>query len=287
MPAMSGIRQILLATQHLLGEKLKLSAGEARIEAQALLCSALGGVSRAWLIAHDQELPSRIQAETFSNLLQRRLAGEPVAYILGAREFFGLNFRVTPEVLIPRPDTETLVEAALEKIPENESCRVLDLGTGSGAIAIAIAINRPQSRVSGVDRSPDAVRVANENARLVGAGNVDFQVSDWFSAIVNSRYDFIVSNPPYIAADDPHLSQGDLRFEPITALASGTDGLDDIRHLVREAPKFLAPRGWLMLEHGYDQAERVTQLMRAAGFSEVRSAADLAGILRVTLGQKH
>lgn len=246
---------------------------------------ALGGVSRAWLITHDHEPPSQIQAELFSVLLQRRLGGEPVAYILGEREFYGLNFSVTPDVLIPRPDTETLVEAALARIPENRSCRVLDLGTGSGAIAIAIAVNRPQAQVTGIDRSDSAVQVARDNARSLQASNADFVVSDWFSAVEGAVYDVIVSNPPYIADHDPHLAQGDLRFEPATALASGSDGLDDIRHLVLAAPPHLAAGGWLMLEHGYDQAERVGELLVAAGFVDVATVADLAGIGRVTLGR--
>ncbi len=246
---------------------------------------ALGDVSRAWLIAHDNEAPAQVQADVFAALLQRRLDGEPVAYILGEREFYGLDLMVTPDVLIPRPDTETLVEAALARIPENTPSRVLDLGTGSGAIAIAIAAHRPLASVTGVDRSPNAVRVASENARRLSLENVSFSVSDWFSATGDARYDVIVSNPPYIAADDPHLAQGDLRFEPATALASGVDGLDDIRQLVVAAPAHLAPGGWLMLEHGYDQAERVAALMSAEGFDEVWTAGDLAGIGRVTLGR--
>jgi len=279
------IRQLLTAAQTQLISVHGQPANEARIEAQMLMRHALGEVSRAWLIAHDGEAPTEVQARTFADLLQRRLAGEPVAYILGEREFFGLRLAVTPEVLIPRPDTETLVEAALAHIPANQPCRVLDLGTGSGAIAIAIAAQRPQARVTGIDRSEAAAQVASENACRLQLGNADFKVGDWFSAVGDALYEVIVSNPPYIEADDPHLAQGDLRFEPATALASGADGLDDIRHLVRAAPRHIVPGGWLLLEHGYDQAQRVAQLLADAGFVEVASVPDLAGILRVTSGR--
>jgi release factor glutamine methyltransferase len=281
----STIRQLLSGAQRQLAAALELAPEEARIEAQMLLRRALGDVSRAKLIAYDNEIPPSVQAETFMDLLHRRLRGEPIAYILGEREFYGLNLSVTPDVLIPRPDTETLVEAALAQIPQNKPCRVLDMGTGSGAITIAIAAQRPQAQVTGIDRSASAVQIASENARRLQIGNVDFKVSDWFSAIGETVYDIIVSNPPYIAAGDPHLVQGDLRFEPPTALASGVDGLDDIRHLVGVAPRHLASGGWLMLEHGYDQAPSVAQLLIDAGFGEVASVADLGGVLRVTIGK--
>lgn len=287
MPPMTmTTRQLIIDAQHQLAAALTLPPSEARIEAQILMRRALGNVSRAKLIAYDNETPTPVQAEAFSGLLQRRLLGEPVAYILGEREFFGLSLAVTPDVLIPRPDTETLVESALVRIPQNKPYRVLDLGTGSGAIAIAIAAQCPQAQVTGIDRSESAVQVASENARRLQISNVGFRVSDWFSAVGDEVYDIIVSNPPYIAADDPHLIQGDLRFEPVTALASGEDGLDDIRHLVGVAPQYLAPNGWLMFEHGYDQATQVAQLLTDAGFVEVASVPDLAGILRVTLGKK-
>lgn len=281
----STIRQLIVDAQRQLAAALELPPEEARIEAQMLMRRALGDVSRAKLIAYDNEIPAPVKAEAFSTLLQRRLGGEPVAYILGEREFFGLSLTVTPDVLIPRPDTETLVEAALAHIPENQPCRVLDLGTGSGAIAIAIAAQRPQARVTGIDRSQSAAQVASENARRLQLGNADFKVGDWFSAVGDALYEVIVSNPPYIEADDPHLSQGDLRFEPAAALASGADGLDDIRHLVRAAPRHIVPGGWLLLEHGYDQAQRVAQLLADAGFVDVASVPDLAGVLRVTSGR--
>lgn len=286
MPPMSStIRQLLTEAQRQLAAALELPLTDARVDAQILMRRALGNVSRAQLIAYDNVAPALVQADVFSALLQRRLRGEPIAYILGEREFYGLNLTVTPDVLIPRPDTETLVEAALARIPQSKPCRVLDLGTGSGAIAIAIAAQCPQAHVMGIDRSVGAVQVASENARRLQIGNIEFKVSDWFSAVGDAQFDMIVSNPPYIAAGDPHLSQGDLRFEPPTALASGADGLEDIRHLASEAPQYLASGGWLMLEHGYDQAARVAQLLVGAGLAEVASVADLSGIMRVTLGR--
>lgn len=269
-----------------LADVLDLPVDEVRLEAQILLRHVLGDVSRAWLMAHGEQALTSAQAEHFQALLRRRLRGEPVAYILGKREFYGLEFAVTPDVLIPRPDTETLVEAALRCIPENESCRVLDLGTGSGAIAITIAEHRPLARLTATDCSESALKVACVNAGKLSPGNVRLLHSDWFSALTSQVFDVIVSNPPYIAAADPHLNQGDLRFEPSDALVSGKDGLDDIRAIVAQAPAHLASGGWLLLEHGYDQAVRVAGLLEDAGFEDVSHAADLAGIARVTLGRK-
>ena len=268
-----------------LAAELGLEASEARIEAQMLLGEALN-VSRAWMIANAEEaLPPELN-DRFLTLLQRRLGGEPVAYILGRREFYGLEFKVGPGVLIPRPDTETLVEAALQRIPAQSPMRVLDLGTGSGAIAIAIAVHRPLARVVAVDASPAPLDIARKNAAALGAANLLLLHSDWFSALEHQRFEIIVSNPPYIAATDPHLTQGDLRFEPSSALASGADGLDDIRRIIETAPEHLEAAGWLLLEHGYDQSGRVAELLKAEGFAEVGHAADLAGIERVTFGRK-
>jgi len=291
------LQVLLLQARQQLVDKLALAASEARIEAQILLRHALGGVSRAWLIAHEEQTLTLEQQTLFDHLLQRRLQGEPIAYILGQREFYGLEFGVTPDVLIPRPDTETLVEAALELIPENlpspqpsPACgrggvRVLDLGTGSGAIAIAIAKQRPNANVTAVDVSKTALEVARRNAQRLGAENVRFLLSDWFLELDGETFDIIVGNPPYIVVDDPHLGQGDLRFEPASALASGADGLNDIRSIVAQAPQHLAPGGWLLLEHGYDQAEQVAELLKGAGFKQISHGADLAGILRVTVGK--
>jgi release factor glutamine methyltransferase len=257
---------------------------EARLESQLLLQHVLD-TSRAWVLSHEHDaLQPNIHA-AFEASLNRRLNGEPIAYILGKREFYGLEFTVTPDTLIPRPDTETLVDAALEKIPRNEPRRILDLGTGTGAIAIAIASHRPQSQITAVDVSVAALAVAQANVRNLKISHVEFVLSDWFSALHGRTFDVIVGNPPYITEGDPHLTQGDLRFEPINALAAGKDGLDCIRQIISEAPQYLNPHGWLMLEHGYDQAEKVAKLLADAQFDSVISSPDLSGILRVTSGR--
>lgn len=279
------LQALLTQARRRLADTLELPADEARIEVQALLRHALGDKSRAWLIAHAERTLTANEQLHFDSLLHRRLQGEPIAYILGRREFYGLEFLITSDVLIPRPDTETLVEAALQRIPRHQRRRILDLGTGSGAIAIAIAANRPESVVFATDRSEAALAVALGNARRLAANNVRLLHSDWFSALAGEVFDIIVSNPPYIAAADPHLEQGDLRYEPHSALASGPDGLDDIRRIAASAPAYLAQDGWLLLEHGYDQAEAVAGLLEDAGFTEIGHAADLAGIQRVTLGK--
>lgn len=280
------LRAVQAQAQRQLAAALALPAAEARIEAQMLLRAALGDVSRAWLLAHDRDTLTTVQIQAFRQLLERRLAGEPIAYILGQREFYGLQLTLTPAVLIPRPDTETLVEAALARIPTDTPCRVLDLGTGSGAIAIALAVHRPLAAVVAVERSEQALAVARGNAQALHAGNLRLLQSDWFAALGGETFDCIVSNPPYIEENDAHLTQGDLRFEPVSALASGADGLDDIRRIVADAPHYLNRDGWLLLEHGYDQAERVAQLLHGAGFGEIGHAADLAGIRRVTYGRR-
>ena len=268
----------------LLRASAQLNAEEAGYEAQLLLQHAMN-VNRAWLIAHENDaLEANINA-VFETLLNRRLNGEPIAYILGCREFYGLNLKVTPDTLIPRPDTETLVEAALAKIPFQEKSQILDLGTGTGAIALAITKHRPQTLVTAVDASQAALDIAIQNAKNLNISNVHFVLSDWFSALVGDKFHMIVSNPPYIETNDSHLKQGDLRFEPITALASGMDGLDDIRTIITQAQKYLNPRGWLLLEHGYNQASKVADLLKLAGFSEISHYQDLARIDRVTIGQ--
>ncbi|MHB1117463.1 peptide chain release factor N(5)-glutamine methyltransferase [Sideroxydans sp.] len=280
---MPGIRERLAQDVAAIRQTLGLEQDEARSEVQALLQTALG-VNRAYLLAHPERVLTEQELSRYQASLQRRLQGEPLAYILGEREFFGLNFKVTPATLIPRPDTELLVELALARI-SSAGCRVLDLGTGSGAIALAIAHARPDAEVTAVDASEPALSVALENARRLQIRNTSFVSSDWFSALAGQRFDLIVSNPPYIAENDRHLAQGDLRFEPATALASGSDGLHDIRRIISEAGAHLAAGGWLMLEHGYDQAEQVRALLLKAGFKNVRSDKDLAGVERVSGGQ--
>ena len=281
---MSSIGHWIRAASEQLKQKISLEKEEAFREAN-LLCQQVLDVNRAWLITHDSdELLANEQAK-IEALLQRRLAGEPIAYILGVREFYGLPLKTTPATLIPRPDTETLVEAALAKLPEGAALRVLDLGAGTGAVALAIAQNRPNAQVTAVDFSAEALSVAKENALNLSLARVRLMQSDWFSCLQGEKFDLIVSNPPYIAENDEHLKQGDLRFEPITALASGEDGLNDIRRIIQEAPNYLNPNGWLMLEHGYDQAEKVAALLKLRGFSQVSHAQDLAGIQRVTFGR--
>ncbi len=280
---MRSIRDVLSQDGASLSASLALTANEARFEVQMLLQQTLG-VARSHLLAHPEQILNATQQTAYDAMLQRRLQGEPIAYILGEREFFGLSFKVTPATLIPRPETELLVELALQRVPARGHFRVLDLGTGSGAIAISIAKSRPEAEVVAVDASTAALRVARENAQRLGIANLGFLQSEWFSALGGQRYDLIVSNPPYVAAGDVHLTRGDVRFEPISALASGTEGLDDIRRIVVEAGDFLEPGAWLLLEHGYDQAAQVCDLLRQNGFRGVFSAKDIAGIDRVSGG---
>ena len=330
----------------LLSASVQLKTEEAKLEAQLLLQNVLN-VNRAWLISHENDALQANIHGAFMAFLQRRLNGEPIAYILGYREFYGLKFKVSPDTLIPRPDTETLVDAALAKIPQNDitssssfprkresnlnvnqelnvnqkmdsrfrgndgvnlgeqsylaqklldsafrrndDFRILDLGTGSGAIALAIAKHRPQAFVLALDVSQAALDVAIVNAKNLKIPNVEFVLSDWFSALNQQnnmqKFDVIVSNPPYIEQNDEHLSQGDLRFEPISALASGADGLDAICIIISQAKNHLNPHGWLLLEHGYNQAANVANLLKKAGFSHIETIKDLGGNDRVTLGK--
>lgn len=254
-----------------------------RLDAELLLAHALGQ-SRSYLRTWPEREPSAAQCAAFSALLERRRAGEPVAYLLGRQGFWSLDLEVAPHTLIPRPDTELLVETALALGPGGPA-RVLDLGTGTGAIALALACERPAWQVLGVDRVTEAVQLAERNRARLGLGNARFVESRWFSALAGERFRMIVGNPPYIAADDRHLSEGDVRFEPASALVAGEDGLDDIRRIVAEAPAHLEAGGWLLLEHGYDQAEAVRALFAARGFAAVESRRDLGGHQRITLGQ--
>ncbi|MCB5185991.1 peptide chain release factor N(5)-glutamine methyltransferase [Methylobacillus gramineus] len=283
---MAKIRNLAACALNRLQETSELELPEARIEVRTLLRHALGDVSSAWLIAHGEDAIEDDMRQRFESLLARRMQGEPVAHILGQREFYGRDFTVTPDTLIPRPDTETLVEAALEKIPQAKEFQVLDLGTGSGAIAISIALERPHANVIAVDRSLPALTLAHHNGTRLQAHNLSFVESDWFSALDHQSFDLIVSNPPYIEQDDIHLQQGDLRFEPYSALASGADGLDDIRQISASAHQHLQPQGWLMLEHGYNQASQVTEILQQHQYQHIETIADLAGHGRVTIGQK-
>jgi release factor glutamine methyltransferase len=258
-------------------------AAEARRDAQVLLGFALG-VSRAWLTTHPDHAADSEAAARFRSLVALRASGHPVAYLVGAKEFYGLPLRVTPDVLIPRPETEELVEAALERLPQGEARKALDLGTGSGCIAIAIARHRPAAQVTAVDSSSPALALARENAAALGV-EVEYLQSDWFAALGGRRFDLIVANPPYVAADDSHLRQGDLRFEPRPALTAGVDGLADLRRIVRAAPEHLRPGGWLLLEHGYDQAKACRDLLHNAGFAELVFRADIAGLPRIAGGR--
>ncbi|AMB81042.1 MULTISPECIES: peptide chain release factor N(5)-glutamine methyltransferase [Pseudomonas] len=255
----------------------------ARLDAELLLAAALGK-SRSYLHTWPEKIVSSESALTFSGYLLRRRAGEPVAYILGQQGFWKLDLEVAPHTLIPRPDTELLVETALDLLPASPA-RVLDLGTGSGAIALALASERPAWHVTAVDRVLEAVALAERNRQRLQLENVHVLTSHWFSALADQRFDLIISNPPYIAAGDVHLAQGDVRFEPESALVAGVDGLDDIREIIQAAPQHLNPGGWLMLEHGYDQADAVRQLLSGAGFAQVESRKDLGTHERITLGR--
>jgi release factor glutamine methyltransferase len=256
------VKAALLAATQRLGD---------RVDAEALLVHALS-TSRSWLIAHAGDTLSAEHAVAYTALVERREAGEPVAYVTGRRGFWSLDLEVTPATLIPRPETELLVELALQ------------LGTGTGAIALAIARERPLARVIAIDASADALAVAQRNAEHHGIRNVSFAHGDWFAPLGEQRFDVVVSNPPYIESHDPHLNQGDLRFEPISALASGVDGLDDIRRITRDAGQHLVPGGWLLFEHGWNQGDAVRMLLRNASFAKVSTTHDLEQRERATAG---
>ena len=257
------------------------------VDAQVLLAHVLG-VGRAWLIAHATDPLPRDRADAFFALAKRRREGEPVAYLTGRREFHGLDLDVSPAVLVPRPETETLVECALERLPAGRPLAVVDLGTGSGAIALAIASERPRARVLATDVSHEALAVARGNATRLGLVNVTFTQGDWYGALPADAgpFDLVAANPPYIAAGDSHLDDGDLRFEPTRALTPGGDGLDALRAIVAGAPARLLAGGWLVVEHGYDQSDTVRTLFAEAGFEAIEVRRDLAGIPRTVAGRK-
>jgi len=266
-------------------QSLAAMAGLPPLEARMLL-THVTGYTRTQLITRDTETLTNPQRDAFATLLARRLAGEPMAYLIGEREFFGRNFRVTPDVLIPRPDTEVAVESALARIAGVPNPRVLDLGTGSGILAVTIARERTDAEVWATDISPGALLVAQDNAAALGAGGIRFLVSDWYHAVpADLCFHLIVSNPPYIPEGDPHLMQGDLRFEPIDALTDHKDGLSDLATIVAGAGARLLPGGWLLMEHGFDQAAATRDRLAQAGFGEIFTARDLAGQERVSGGR--
>ena len=261
----------------------RLPGEEARFEAEQLLLHALG-VERAWLFAHATDAVDEAGCQRFEALLARRIEGQPLAYLTGQRGFWTLDLHVNAATLIPRPETELLVEQALARLPQGDLRRVADMGTGSGAIALSIASERPLATMIATDVHAATLAVAVKNAQAHALENVWFRRGHWHDALGNDRFDMIVSNPPYIAAGDPHLQQGDLRFEPAPALASGADGLDAIREIISGAPGHLVPGGWLLLEHGWDQGAAIRALLEQAGFVDAQTVQDLEQRDRVTLG---
>lgn len=265
-------------------QQLAASSPSPRLDAEVLLMHVTG-LARTALITHAQELLQPEHEERLHALLTRRAHGEPVAYLTGRREFWSLDLCVTPDVLIPRPETELLVEQALAHIPDDAEWTVADLGTGSGAIALAIATERPHCRLIATDNSAAALAVARANATRLGIAKVEFRHGEWLKPLAGIRFDVIVSNPPYVRANDPHLTQGDVRFEPESALIAGADGLDTIRCIAADAVSCLRPGGWLLFEHGCDQAQAVRALLETHGYDRVASCRDIAGHERVTAGR--
>lgn len=275
---------------HTIRDRLREGAGrlpgdDARREAEILLAHALAR-PRAWLIAHADDMIDIEHGALFDALIARRAEGEPVAYLTGVRGFHDIELRVTPSVLVPRPETEVLVELALQRIPRDADYAVADLGTGSGAIALAIANARPGARVVATDISDAALAVARGNALRLGLGHVEFRQGSWCDPLAGERFDVIASNPPYVAAGDPYLHEGDLRFEPPLALSPGTDGLSALRMITRQAVAHLRDGGWLLLEHGYDQGAAARALLVNQGYLEVFTEHDLEGRERVSAGRK-
>lgn len=267
------------------GVKALFHRAEARREAAMLLGSVLGK-SDAWLVAHADDEVDAPSAAAFQALVERRVGGEPIAYLTGTRGFHDIELRVTPSVLIPRPETEVLVDLALARMPAGTDCALADLGTGSGAIALAVAKARPRARVVATDVSADALGVARENAQRLGIGSVEFRQGVWCAPLAGEVFDLIVSNPPYVAAGDPHLHEGDLRFEPALALSPGTDGLSAIRTIASQAKVHLSTGGWLLFEHGVDQGAAVRGVLTGRGYREVFTELDLEGRERVTGGRR-
>ncbi|MCF6236736.1 MAG: peptide chain release factor N(5)-glutamine methyltransferase [Gammaproteobacteria bacterium] len=256
----------------------------AAVDAEILLCHVINK-NRSFIYSWPEHTLTQQQQDDYQQLIKQRLSGQPVAYLVGTRDFWSLELNVCADVLIPRPDTERLVELALEKIPVNTKWKIVDLGTGSGAIALAIASERPNCHVYAVDCSPSALEVAKSNAKQLEINNIDFITGNWLEPLFGDQFGIIVSNPPYIAEQDIHLTQGDIRFEPSSALVSGKDGLDDIRLIISSAPLLLKHGGWLLLEHGYNQGDAVRNLFIRENYTHVTTHQDLSGNDRVTLGK--
>jgi len=272
------VRQHLKSARDKLAE---LSSG--RLEAEVLLAHCLGSPRSLLYADPDLEVPNQ-RSELFQQLVERRLSGEPIAYLTGSREFWSLSLKVTPDVLIPRPETELLVELALKRIPRDGRWRIADLGTGSGAVALALASERRGCRVFGTDTSQAAIDLAGENAQRLAIENVSFTLGSWCKPLTG-RFNLIISNPPYVARNDPHLSKGDCRFEPLRALSPGEDSLAALRSIASESMGHLAPGGWLMLEHGPDQGEAVRGILREREYTDIFTERDLLGHERVTGGR--
>ena len=275
----------MASVQALLRSARDLPGDSPTRDAEILLCHCLGK-SRSWLYTWPEFDVSGAPLAQYNALLARRSQGEPVAYLTGSREFWSLDIKVAPSTLIPRPETETLIEWAVQ-LPLAEDIAALDLGTGTGAIALALAREKPQWQVTGVDQSEDAVQLARSNAETNHLSRVVFEYSDWYEAVAGSRFSLIVSNPPYVQADDPHLSTGDVRYEPRSALVAEQHGHADLAHIITNAPEYLLAGGWLLLEHGFDQGPEVRQLLQARGFGAVQTRRDLAGQERISGGQWH
>ena len=266
-------------------QQLQTSSPSPASDASILLCHVLD-CSSSHLIAWPDKQLSDDQSQNYNALIQQRSQGTPVAYITGEKEFWSLLLKVTPAVLIPRPETETLVEFTLETLKDNPKAKIADLGTGSGAIACALASEQPDWHITATDASAEALAIAKQNAEAHQLHNIDFVQGHWFQALQRQDYDMVISNPPYVAAGDPHLGQGDVRFEPDDALSSGIQGMDDIEAIAREAADHLIPGGWLAVEHGYDQQQLVHDCFTRNGFVDITQQADLAGIVRITAARK-
>ena len=274
----------IITLLHSATRELANSSPSPRLDAEILLANVLE-MSRTQLHAHPQRRLESDKLRHFAALVVARRKGRPVAYLTGARDFWSLTFKVTAATLIPRPETELLVEEALRRIPANAHWYIADLGTGSGAVALVLAKERPNCTLTATDISQRALEVARDNARTLGLKNVEFQLGSWFTPLVGRRFAMIVTNPPYVPDADPHLQTGDVRFEPRQALSGGPDGLAAIRRIILRAPVHLEPGGWFLTEHGYDQDTRVCALLSAGGFSDIRTSRDLAGHGRVTMGR--